>query len=587
MNRIIICLFATFLFVGHGFSQVKSKKRGLAYGYHSEADMAAISKGLSWWYNWSSKPENSVVNVFGSYGMDFVPMAWNGSFNETELRNYYKAHPEAKYLLGFNEPNFTSQANMTPKQAAAIWPRLEAIAADYNLEIIGPAVNYCDKCIAVDGDTIWSPIEYLDLFFEACPDCKVDYIGVHNYMCYSGALSSYIDGFKKYGKKIWLTEFACWDQASIDVEMQKSYLMGAIDLLEADTMIFRYSWFTGNRSGAFPHMDIFKKESGQLTELGELYVNYYPVHDTAIYYSVPARIEAEDYNSMSGISTEGTKDFDGMANVGYIDAKDWLNYHVDVAETADYYIYVRVASNSAIKMELKEGSSILAAYDIPSTGGWQNWKTLVQKVNLTKGKHILQVYAPTGGFNMNWINISDKTNTAPTINAGVDQEITLPETSVDLLAIGADSEENQLKYKWSKLSGPAEYTLSDATSAAPSLTGLKAGKYIFKVVVSDGLEAVSDQLTIVVIDPTAAIDEYRNDVKIFPNPVADFLHIQLPVSDEKVSVTISDVAGRLVYNNIFNNSVRNIEIDFKTLSQGVYRVNVLSSRCNFTKSIVK
>jgi hypothetical protein len=33
-----------------------------------------------------------------------------------------------------------------------------------------------------------------------------------------------------------------------------------------------------------------------------------------------------------------------MANVGYIDAGDWLKYHVNAVETSDYYLYLRVAA---------------------------------------------------------------------------------------------------------------------------------------------------------------------------------------------------------------------------------------------------
>ena len=47
-----------------------------------------------------------------------------------------------KYLLGFNEPNFKNQANMTPAQAVEVWPRLEAIAEEFGLGLVGLAVNY-------------------------------------------------------------------------------------------------------------------------------------------------------------------------------------------------------------------------------------------------------------------------------------------------------------------------------------------------------------------------------------------------------------------------------------------------------------
>ena len=97
---------------------------------------------VSWWYNWAVTPELPVRDHYEDYDMDFVPMAWNGAFNETALREFLDEHPNVKYLLGFNEPNFAEQANLTPQQAADLWPQLEAIADDYNLKLVAPAVNY-------------------------------------------------------------------------------------------------------------------------------------------------------------------------------------------------------------------------------------------------------------------------------------------------------------------------------------------------------------------------------------------------------------------------------------------------------------
>ena len=396
--------------------QTRSSKKGIAFGYHLEADMAADSKGLSWWYNWAVAPDYSVKDVFGNYNMDFVPMAWNGGFNETALREFYASHPNSKYLLGFNEPNFTTQANITPREAAALWPRLENIARDYNLELVGPAVNYCDKCISVNGVQITDPVQYLDSFFVACPDCKVDYIAVHNYMCYSTALSSYIDRFKKYGRKIWLTEFACWDQPGITIDMQKSYILGALDYLENDTMIFRYSWFTGDRSNNYPYISLLNPQAGQLSELGNIYINYHPVHDTGNYTDVPSRIEAEAYNAMYGVSIEAVQDVDGIADVGWIDPGDWLEYNINVPETKDYLFLIRTASNAGTSIHVREHDNILGTLPIPYSGGWQNWTTLKMTLALSQGKHKLRITTNTGRFNLNWIEISDNVNSIIRIN---------------------------------------------------------------------------------------------------------------------------------------------------------------------------
>lgn len=405
-KSVIIFVAVLILFPVICHAQTKSAKRGIAYGYHSEADMATISKGISWWYNWYYQPESSVAMVYLNYGMEFVPMAWGKSFNEAGLRAFYSSHPDAKYLLAFNEPNFISQANLKPTEAAALWPKLEKIASDFGLKIVGPAVNYSGDPVQENGVIYSNPIAYLDAFFVACPNCQVDYIAVHNYMCYSGALADYINQFKKYNRPIWLTEFACWDQQTITLNMQKSLMMGAIDLLENDPSVFRYSWFTGDRKGNFPYIDLFDANSGKLTELGQLYVSYNPIHDPNSFSPIPARLEAENYSAMSGIAIEATADNSGIANVGWIDGGDWLEYNIDAAVSGDYMISFRISANANTSLEIRENNVALQTLQISSSGGWQNWKTIQTSISLSSGKHKLRIYTNVGMFNLNWIEIN-------------------------------------------------------------------------------------------------------------------------------------------------------------------------------------
>jgi hypothetical protein len=101
-------------------STTSNCKRGLAYGEASPADQAALVPGIGWWYNWSPTPESPVQSSYGGLGLEFVPMQWGGTVDAATLASEI---PEgAKYLLGFNEPNFVQQSNLTPQQAAALWP---------------------------------------------------------------------------------------------------------------------------------------------------------------------------------------------------------------------------------------------------------------------------------------------------------------------------------------------------------------------------------------------------------------------------------------------------------------------------------
>ncbi len=586
MKKTILILTAISLIIPV-FSQTKNPKRGIAYGYHNEEDFQAISGTLSWWYNWAVTPESSVAGIFESYNMDFVPMAWNGYFNETNLRNFYAGHPGAKFLLGFNEPNLIEQANMTPSEAAAEWPRLEAIADDYGLELVGPAVNWCGNCVSEGGVTFNNPYQYLDSFFVACQDCRVDYIAVHCYMCYPGALIDFLEGFKKYGKKIWLTEFACWEQSSNSLEMQKSLMIGALDYLDNDTMIYRYSWFIGRSGLNTPPFDIFESEPGKLSELGELYVSYNALHDTGIYYPVPARIEAESYSVMSGIALEGTSDFDGIANVGWIDAGDWLQYNIDIADTNDYYLYLRIAATASTSLDVIVDETSLGTVNITSTGGWQNWKTFRIQIPLNKGKARLKLYANSANFNINWLRISTSDNTSPTCSAGDDQEIIFPANSVILNGTGSDTDGDTLEYKWTKISGASCNILSKDNDTTV-ISGLTPGYYTFRLSVSDGFDVASDNVTVRVIDASSVRSTGLNGkLTVYPNPVINTLNILLPEISSIYGMNVLNSTGQVVISSQFSANREVIEIDFSNLESGLYFLMLVTDNKIYATRIIK
>ena len=76
-------------------------------------------------------------------------------------------------------------------------------------------------------------------------------------------------------------------------------------------------------------------------------------------------------------------------------------------------------------------------------------------------------------------------NIAPTANAGADQSITLPTSTVSLSGSGTDADGTISSYSWTKVSGPAAGTITSATSAATTVTGLAQGVYQFQLKVTD------------------------------------------------------------------------------------------------------
>jgi hypothetical protein len=245
-----------------GGASAQHCKRGVAYGFKSVADHAVLSSGVGWWYNWAPQPDAPVAT---SAAAEFVPMVW-GWNQGTTVDNVVQQIPAgAQYLLAFNEPNFTSQANLTAQQAAALWPQLEEIAKPRGLKLVSPAVNYCGG-----GCNETDPFKYLDDFFAACQGCQVDYVAAHWYACTGDALKWYLGQLKKYGRPIWLTEFSCGDGSDRSLTAQEQYMREAVAILEGDSDVFRYAWFSG-RTSAIPNVDLLGAD-GQLTELGQEYV---------------------------------------------------------------------------------------------------------------------------------------------------------------------------------------------------------------------------------------------------------------------------------------------------------------------------
>jgi len=253
----------------------KSTKRGIAdnLGGYSMLDLAAVSPGVSWWYNWNLTPTSNLPSDYQAmYGMEFVPMIKTGDFVDADVINWLLAHPSVKFLLVLNEPNRTTQANMTPWQAVAVWSRFENIAAKTGVKLVGPAMT--------NGNTLHygDPVYWLDSFYEDFRalyqrDPKIDFLAFH---WYDYGLAAALDRMDKYGKQIWVTEFDNFhtgnDGLQID-SLSKALAQQAqmTNILETRSDVYRYAWYTSRLSGNPLFINLLSGP-GQLTAMGSQYV---------------------------------------------------------------------------------------------------------------------------------------------------------------------------------------------------------------------------------------------------------------------------------------------------------------------------
>ncbi|WP_424495369.1 DUF4082 domain-containing protein, partial [Salinimicrobium sp. GXAS 041] len=102
-------------------------------------------------------------------------------------------------------------------------------------------------------------------------------------------------------------------------------------------------------------------------------------------------------------------------------------------------------------------------------------------------------------------------NIPPTVSAGEDQILVLPEDNITLSASASDSDGSIISYLWEQLGGPAA-EIQNAASMNLELLGLEQGVYVFRVTVADNEGGTaSDDVSIIV----NALDEFNCPCTVF------------------------------------------------------------------------
>lgn len=406
-------------------SPQRSAKRGVSYGFQlPEEDMALLGPSISWFYNWGPDCSEAIKNNAYKHDVLYLPMAWNGSFDEARIKASIEAFPECKYLLAFNEPNLTDQCNLTPRQAADEWPRLMDLANRLNLKVVSPAMNYGTL------DNYNDPVVWLDEFFEYVSIDDIDAIALHCYMGSASALKSFIDRFDKYGKPIWLTEFCAWEPHISSVKTQMNYMSDAINYLEACDKVERYAWFIPRTNGAldsYPYMQLLTKSSPfGLSDLGKVFTGISTI-DTCVYYLAGQIIEAENFakcNASEGVDSDKqfaasvsycpTTDTNGNLDLTNFGIGKWTEYYIELhKKNASYVLNLRINAivDSEIEVMITDKSTLATStfvVNIPtSNGSWTTTSDILP--DLTPGKYSIRLKCQKGLFDLNYIKVAYNT----------------------------------------------------------------------------------------------------------------------------------------------------------------------------------
>jgi len=205
-------------------------------------------------------------------------------------------------------------------------------------------------------------------------------------------------------------------------------------------------------------------------------------------------IQAESYSSMSGVQTEPTTDTGGGLNVGYADTGDWMAYfNINFPTSGNYVIEYRVASavsGAKLSSDLNAGSIQLGAVNVPNTGGWQNWQTVSQTVNVNAGTYNFGIYIQNSGVNLNWFRITKSASALAAKSASTEK--------IESLTVYPSPTENELFFT-AEVSGAnvsiinsqdgATISSQKANNNSIDVSNLKTGVYLI-LVEKDGIKTV-------------------------------------------------------------------------------------------------
>lgn len=212
-----------------------SGKKGLSYNDASLTNLFT-GDGMTWAYNWAASPGGTIAS-----GLEYVPMLWGlNSVSGWSSAASAAISSGSSHLLGFNEPDLSSQSNISPQDAAANHIKYMNPFAG-QAQIGSPAVTNGAGSSPPMGAT------WMQQFFEACAgQCHVDFLTFHWYND-----ASQIQDFQNHVQemislasqngigKVWITEFGV---TGSDDEVS-SFLSQAMEYLDSQSGVERYAYF--------------------------------------------------------------------------------------------------------------------------------------------------------------------------------------------------------------------------------------------------------------------------------------------------------------------------------------------------------
>ena len=287
-----------------------------------------------------------------------------------------------------------------------------------------------------------------------------------------------------------------------------------------------------------------------------------------------------------GVDIQFCADTGNGFNIGWIETGEWVSYTLDVSKTAEYELITRVASelsSGSFQIEI-DNLLISEIIQVPNTGGWQNWSSVVTNVSLTEGVHQFKFVSKTGDFNLNRFEIYEP-NTQPEIiliypngdeifEIGSIQEIKWDNFKVDNVTLGFSANGGTSwefiakninskfgSYRWLVPDIQSDNCLiMIVDSKSSSVNDASSTKFIIDYKTSiDNTKQISDEFIL-----------YQN----YPNPFNPTTKISFNIPENSnMKLTLHDILGKQIatlVDEFMSAGFHEYEFDGSTLSNGVY-----------------
>lgn len=397
----------------YAYIQGKSAKRGVSFSWQMDADFDLLGSAVSWSYNWANTYASTQEAKYQQYGIQYVPMCWNNNYSAANITAYYSSHKnQQNYLLGYNEPNLTDQANMTPAQAAEKWGDVVSLAKSNNARLISPAMNWGTLAGWSNG------VQWLQSFFQLVNPDDIHGIAVHIYMNAPKAALEDLKRYKVFGKPLWLTEFCAWDGTSTSAA-QCQFMCQCINALEQDPDLERYAWFIprgGYATEAEPYMSLLTKSNPPaLTERGQLFVNMSSFDKEAVY-PCGKRIPAEHYRACSVDDNYASPlislctDVNGILQIDGLALNQWMDYQIKVLKGVKHfqirYSATRDSEITTCEVDDQGNEKEIQTVALPTTGSKTSWTTQTVDFSPKSGTRVLRLKCTKGLPRINWFKLN-------------------------------------------------------------------------------------------------------------------------------------------------------------------------------------